>query len=140
MNMNADLWSEQMNTLLDLAGFLAQRDVIDIHFAGNHTREVFVASRLEDRVRGLSHQPNLQVDGMIFIFQSPSHVPFSMKDMAFDIDLSWYDSEGKLLGMRSCSAGSTEPVACPSPIPFSYVLEAPVGTIPYSDLKVKVDG
>jgi len=128
-------WLVQMNQISSTARFINKCDVIDIQFDNGHSREVYLVTSIEDRQRGLSHLPSLETDGMLFAFAAPSLVPFNMSDMLFDVDIAWYDYQGNLLKMTSCSAGLTTPVC--SPEAFSYVLEAPVGTIPTTNLKVR---
>lgn len=133
--MDASTWAMKMESLMSEA-FLANRcDVIDIHFDGGHTREVYLASDMAMRRRGLSHVSSIGTDGMLFTYPVPSFVPFTMKDMSIDLDVAWYTSKGDLIQMRSLKAGSETPEC--SPVPFSYVLEAPVDTIPKSNLRVR---
>jgi len=128
-------WSEQMQSLMDTASFISRCDVIDIHFDNGHVREVYLASKVEDRQQGLAGLPSLDTDGMLFVFASPSYVPFDMSNMLFDLEIAWYDHQGTLLATKLCHPGDTVPVC--SPQSFSYVLEAPVGTIPTTNLKVR---
>lgn len=117
------------------ARFLSQLDVLDVEFASGHSLELYVASSLDDQVRGLSNLENIDVDGMLFYFATKTYKPFSMKDMLFDLDVGWYDAAGKLLDVASFEAGNETPVY--AKYGYRYVIETRKGSLPFSDLKVK---
>lgn len=117
------------------ARLLKKLNVIDIEYANGDILEVYVALNKEERAIGLSTVPYLDVDGMLFYYETPSYIPFTMLDMGFDLDIAWYDASGSLLKRGTFEAGYNSPIFCHKP--FSYVVETKAGTIPDSDLKVK---
>lgn len=126
-----------MTACVDTARFFADCDVIDIAFENGSTMEVYVAVSVEQRSRGLASISSLDLDGMLFFYQTPSYVPFTAEKMLMDIDVAWYDRSGALLQLMTAKAGQGA-MYCPRA--FSYVLEAPVGTIPASALKLETRG
>lgn len=123
-----------MQAAMDTARYLHNCDVLDIAFVNGDSMEVYVAYTLEQRQRGLASLSSLDLEGMLFIFDEPSFAPFTASKMLMDIDIAWYDEHGGLLQFKTAVAG-TAALYCPHP--FSYVLEAPVGTIPSSNLKLR---
>lgn len=132
--IDSDLWSLKMGRVLSTASFLRSCDVLDISFSNGDVWEVYVVMTQEQRSRGLSDVAFLDLDGMLFCYSAPSYVPFTMKDMAIDLDIAWYDYRGSLLRKSSFAAGFPDPIWGPGG--FFYVLEAAAGTIPESDLEV----
>jgi uncharacterized membrane protein (UPF0127 family) len=123
-----------MDATVETARFFADCDVIDISFNNGTSMEVYVAVSAEQRSRGLANISSLDLDGMLFYYQRPSYVPFTAEKMLMDIDVAWYDRAGTLLQQMTAEAGMGA-MYCPKA--FSYVLEAPVGSIPASDLKLE---
>ena len=121
-----------LNDISESYRFLAGLNVIDINFASGHSLEVYVALDTHQKRRGLAGLDQIDADGMLFCYDTPTYSPFTMKDMKFDLDIAWYDSEGKLINHQIWVAGTKMPVV--SHRPFSYVLEVPAGTLPISDL------
>jgi len=112
-------------------------DVITISFTNGASLDVYVPFNLKQRQLGLAGLQSLSgADGMLFVYDSPTYAPFSMIDMLFDLDVAWFDRSGKLLKKGSYKAGDPNPLVCHTA--FSYVLECPAGTMPSSDLKVRV--
>ena len=128
-------WQSKFDNLCETARYLLNCDVIDISFANGLSREVYVAISKEQRAKGLSSVSYLDLDGMLFYYDMPSFVPFTMSKMEIPIDIAWYDSDGRLLKIATFEPGYSHPIFCPKA--FTYVFEAPVGTIPNSDLKVR---
>lgn len=129
-------WQTQMDALCSTARFLSTCNVIDVAFANGERREVYVAISPEERQQGLAEVASLDLDGMLFFYATPSFVPFTMAKMMMDLDIAWYNESGELLKFGTFQAGSQEPLFCSAA--FSYVLEAPAGTLPKSNLKVRV--
>lgn len=126
--------AQVLNDISESYRFLAGLNVIDINFSSGHSLEVYVALNKHEKSRGLANLSSIDADGMLFCFDTPTYSPFTMKDMKFDLDIAWYDSEGKLINNQTWTAGAKIPAVCHRS--FSYVLEVPAGTLPVSDLKL----
>lgn len=134
-SMSSESWVQAMTAIQTTARSLAYANVLDIEFTNGERREVFVAATPESRALGLAHQPELAVDGMLFVYKTPSYVPFTAVDMRFDMDIAWYDHTGAVLRRLGVVAGDR--TALFSPSAFSYVLETPSGNLPEANLKVR---
>jgi uncharacterized membrane protein (UPF0127 family) len=128
-------WQSQMDRVVESARLLSSFNVIDVEFVNDKVLEVYVAITRQERAMGLSTIPYLDLDGMMFFYDKPSFVPFTMADMGFDLDIGWYDEKGKLIKIERVEAGNTAPVFCPKP--FSYVIETMAGSLPETDLRLK---
>lgn len=124
-----------MQTLCETARFLSSCNVLDIYFENGSTLEVYVAASPEQRSAGLANVASIDLDGMLFVYDTPSYVPFTMQKMQMDLDIAWYDRAGTLIQLASYQAGFSDPIFCPKP--FTYVLEAPKGTLSEVNLKVR---
>ena len=127
-------WSARLEEISALGRYLSNLDVIDIAFLSEHVLEVYVANNDQQRQQGLANLTNIDVAGMLFHFDHPTYIPFTMKDMLFDLEVAWYDDQGHMVHYEKCEAGRQSPVC--SPHPFKYVLEVPSGTLPLSDLRL----
>ena len=129
-------WEAQIDKVCALARFFTTCNVIDVSFESGHKMEVYVALSETQRSQGLSRvsESQLPVDGMLFVFEKPSYAPFGMINMEMDLDIAWYDKSGKLIKFQTVPADYPVPIC--SPEPFSYVLEAPAGTLPRTNLKL----
>src|ERR1700675_3717330 len=77
-----------------LAASLAQQTVT----IGTTTVAVEVESTEASREQGLSGRTSLaEGSGMLFVFQTPGVYGFWMKDMNFDLDMLFADSNGKIV-------------------------------------------
>jgi uncharacterized membrane protein (UPF0127 family) len=134
MDTNSSDWFTEMQALVDSAAILRTADVIDITFEGEHTREVYVLINAHQREKGLAEVSCLDpdLDGILYYFPDSSYIPINLPRITEAVDLAWYDESGLLLKKVAYSEGSEY---CHSP--FSYLLEAPSGSIPDSNLKVK---
>jgi len=128
-------WNSDMDRVVSAGNFLARCNAIDVPFLNGERLECFIALSQSEKSRGLANLPELEVDGMLFIYQIPSYAPFSVQDMLFDLDIAFYDVKGKLLKVTTAVAGDSNPVYAPAA--YSYVLEAPVGTVPQADLQIR---
>ena len=90
-------WNQEMFELCELGQFLLSFNVIDIDFTNGEKIDVYLALTKEQRIRGLSNLSSLDVGGMLFCYDQPSYVPFSMAKMKMDLDIAWFDknSSGK---------------------------------------------
>lgn len=132
--MKKSEWAEEMAEVCGLGRFLLSCNVIDIEFANGQKLDVYLALTMEQRQRGLADLSTLDLDGMLFYYPQISYVPFIMKDMKMDLDIAFFNKDGKLLNVFTATAGSG-PVVLGQP--FTYVLECPAGSFPQSDLKVR---
>jgi len=124
-----------MKIVQDTARLLDKFNVIDVEFDNGEVLEVYVAMTREERAVGLSTVPYLDVDGMLFYYETASYVPFTMIDMGFDLDIAWFDSDGTLIKSGTFEAGYSQPIFCSRP--FNYVIETMAGVLPTTNLKVK---
>lgn len=91
---------------------------------------VLVADTDATRQRGLSgSEPLGASEGMLFVFEKAASYAIWMKDMKYDLDIIWMDSEGRVVHMvedAKAPASATEnlPVYKNSD-PALYVLELP---------------
>ena len=84
----------------------------------------------EEKARGLMFRKGLDEGrGMFFVFDQEDIYPFWMKNMAFPIDIIWFDRELRAVHIEAnVPACSTDP--CPVYTPGAramYVLEIPAG-------------
>ena len=124
--------SENLENIVDSARFLAELDVVEISFSSGHSLEVYVANTSQQKQRGLANLSAIDSSGMLFYYNIPTNAMYTMKDMLFDVEIAWYDGAGILLDIQHIEAGHESPVATSSA--FNYVIEAPVGVLPFSDL------
>ena len=130
-----DTWEKQMASLFESASYLNSLNVLELQFQDGRVLDVYVAANREERARGLSNLEALDTCGMLFYFDKPSYVPFTMADMKIDLSIGWYDERGQLLRKGDYKAGQHGPLF--SSQPFTYVVETPLGWLPESNLKVK---
>lgn len=98
---------------------------------GASRTRVEVARRPEERVLGLSGRASLAPGwGMLFVYEAPCRPNFTMRDMAFDLDLVWIRA-GRIVGLtRGASAHATERGRTyRAPVPVDRVLEVAAGTV-----------
>lgn len=124
-----------MNAAIASKRLLGKLNVIDIGFTNGTYLEVYAAISKEEKSTGLSTLPYLDVDGMMFFYETPSYNPFTMADMGFDLDIGWYDSTGAVIKHGTYEAGYSSPIF--SPKPYSYVIETKAGNLPSVNLKVQ---
>src|SRR5574343_94553 len=125
-------FASQLAKVTEQANYLRSLDVIDINFESGHSLEVFVASNSDQRRRGLSSLDYIPTQGMLFYYSVATYKPFTMRNMVFDLDIGWFDSDGKMLDAQYQSAGVDKPVVTQHK--FSYVLETPTGMLPLSNM------
>lgn len=123
-----------MEAIIASGKLLKRLNIIDINFINGQTLEVYAALDKIEKSIGLSTIPYLDIDGMIFFYETPSFNPFTMKDMGFDLDIGWYDNAGKCIKRGTFKAGFEGPLF--SPKRYTYVIETLAGRLPLSDLKV----
>jgi len=128
-------FAEILEDITDSARFLASLDVLDIEFSSGHSLELYIANTAEQRSKGLAHLSSIDADGMLFYYDTTSYRPFTMKDMKFNLDIGWYDEQGKLLDVGNFEAGQEDPIY--ARYGYRYVIETPTGNLPLANLKVK---
>lgn len=68
------------------------------------------------------------LDGMLFVWDSPTSTSFVMETVPFPLDIWWFDGDGRLVGSTSmdpCPTGTCP--GYPSPVPVGWALETPAG-------------
>ncbi len=91
---------------------------------------VWVADTSAERQVGLSGVTELPsgVAGMLFEFESPRSVTFTMKDTTIPLDIWWFDEEGLVIGSTVMDPCQEEPcVNYRSPAEIAWALETPLG-------------
>lgn len=96
-----------------------------------------VANTLPTRIQGLSNTPFLPVD-MVKWFDFDAVGPHSiwMKDMQYPLDIVWLTRDGVVVHIEENISPDTFPTAFSSPTPAWYVLEANVGFVASTSLKL----
>jgi uncharacterized membrane protein (UPF0127 family) len=91
---------------------------------------VWVADDPGERTQGLRGVEGLpsDVDGMLFVFETPTTPVFVMEDTLVPLDLWFFDDTGALVGTHEMTPCSTEPCSrYPAPGPVRWALETPLG-------------
>jgi uncharacterized membrane protein (UPF0127 family) len=91
---------------------------------------VWVADTPSRRAQGLRQVEVLPdgVDGMLFVWNTPTSAVFGMADTLIPLDLWWFGPHGELLGvteMQTCPDGDC--VSYGSPGAVGWALETPAG-------------
>ena len=87
--------------------------------------------------KGLSLRKSLdESEGMLFIFEKPGVHGFWMKEMLFPIDILWFDSDQKLIGVSENTQPESYPEVFYPPSEIRYVLELPAGTFSKLNLSI----
>lgn len=120
--------------ICEIARVVNSCNVTDLAFTSGHKLEVYLAMSPEQRKVGLSNIDMLDTSGMLFVYSAPTYIPFTMKDTKIDLDIAWYDRNGKLIQSGSYKAFQTGHITCPKA--FSYVLETPAGQLPGGDFRL----
>lgn len=83
-----------------------------------------IADTEHKRQIGLSGQTSLPRNGgMVFVFERPEAVCFWMRDMRFDLDIIWLDSDKKIIKIAEAISPNTYPQSfCPGGL-AKYVVE-----------------
>jgi len=100
-----------------------------IEVAGTELK-VWVADTPSQRAQGLREVEALPegVDGMLFVWETPTTPTFGMRDTLIPLDIWWFDADGVLIGMtemRTCPDGDCVSYAAPGPV--RWALETPAG-------------
>lgn len=127
-------WETAMLEVIEAASLLQSCNVEEIHFSSGHTLDLYIALTPKQRSKGLSCLNYLDTSGMLFCYEEPTYVPYSMKNTFLDLDIAWYDSDGSLIQRGTYYSGDGTPLTCPTA--FSFVIEAPAGSLPSGSFKL----
>lgn len=116
---------EGITTITNLSGY----DGIMLSF---DTYEFTLARADTPALRQLGLSGRVSVDpfdGMIFIFEREDVFGFWMKDMFFDLDIIWLDTDGRIVHIYENITPETYPTVFRPSTPALYVLEFPAGWV-----------
>ncbi|MGH8915298.1 MAG: DUF192 domain-containing protein [Acidimicrobiia bacterium] len=97
---------------------------------GDDELRVWVADEAEERAQGLRGVERLPsgLDGMLFVFATPTSAVFVMEDTLMPLDVWFFDEEGLLVGSHEMTPCSRQPcVRYPTPGPVAWAMETPLG-------------
>ena len=91
---------------------------------------VAVASTSAQRSQGLQDVDTLPpgLEGMLFVFDGPTSTTFHMRNVAFPLDVWYFDPDRRLIGsatMETCPKGNCTSYGTPGEI--MWALETPAG-------------
>ena len=96
---------------------------------GDLVLHVAVADTPESRRHGLMGIADFgAVDGMVFVYDTPTETGFYMKDVPVPLDIAFVGADGTVLAVLAMPLCEAEP--CPlyhSPAPFRWAIETPSG-------------
>ena len=104
--------------------------------------EVQIADTDSSRVRGLMFQDQLPLDqGMLFVFPDQGLYSLWMLNMQFELDMIWFDEDGKVVHIKTNVPPCVIPVeiaaGCPSFVPdgeATYILEVTSGFVEQNNI------
>lgn len=129
------IWFPNSQTLF--SHIREQRSAPTVEFTNGMIVNVEIADTQAERVQGLSgHDPLLENEGMLFLFEIKEIQGFWMKDMLFPIDIIWIDGT-TVVGFEQ-EAPLEDPVHTIyySPAPVDRVLEVPSGFVAENEVKI----
>lgn len=97
---------------------------------GEEELSVWVADQREERVQGLRGVNELPtgVDGLLFVFDTPTETAFVMEDTLIPLDVWFFDVDGALVGSDEMTPCTAAPCSrYPTPGPVGWALETPAG-------------
>jgi uncharacterized membrane protein (UPF0127 family) len=101
---------------------------------GGRCLRVVVADDQTERVQGLRQRRDLgPYDGMLFVFDAPSEVPFTMSRVPVELDIGFYSGSGVPVSRRRMMPCPRADADCPSYRaggPFTEALETLAGQLP----------
>jgi len=77
--------------------------------------------------RGFPEQLMEGFPGILFDFVDPDERNFTMKTVLFDLDIAFFDAEGRLVGETTMAADSEDLYTAEEP--FQYAIELPAGSL-----------
>ena len=96
---------------------------------GDIELRVWVADDGAERSRGLRRVEALpdDIDGMLFVWETPTPATFVMADTLVPLDVWFFDDEGALIGTHAMTPCAEEPCPTyPAPGPVRWSLETPL--------------
>jgi hypothetical protein len=96
---------------------------------GDVELRVWVADDGAERSRGLRRVEALpdDIDGMLFVWETPTPATFIMEDTLIPLDVWFFDDDGALLGTHAMTPCAEEPCPTfPAPGPVRWALETPL--------------
>lgn len=91
-------------------------------YIGDKEYKVELATTDEEKQDGLSRVKELKDnEGMLFIYEEPTDVHFTMEDTSIPLDICFINSDLEVIEIHTVEAFDSEPVICEDP--FQYVLE-----------------
>lgn len=130
-----DSFTASLEEITSTARHLAGLNVMDISFYEDVTMEMYIAINSSEKMRGLAGISSLDVAGMLFVYPQPTLASFTMEGMEMDLDVAFYNEKGRMIHIGRYETGHLEPIHPWPQTPFSYVVEAPAGTLPPGDLR-----
>ena len=112
-----------------LEGFATAAITID-----DQVMSVLVAETSAQRSQGLTDVTDLpdDIDGMLFLYQTPTTAAFHMLNTPMPLDIWWFDDQGALIGNIEMEPCLVEPcVTYGSPGQIVSVLETQVGVFDF---------
>ncbi len=94
--MHPEQWDKEMSKLIANA---IDGQEIDISI-GETRLEVVVASSTSSHKAGLSNHDSIPRQGMLFLYETDRTSPFTRQDMAFEIDIRFFDRNGDLVNLN----------------------------------------
>jgi len=103
----------------------------------NTTLNLIIANTENERQHGLSNSPSLPNNGgMIFVFREPNLACFWMKDMRFNLDILWFNTNNQLMYYKANLSPKSYPHSYCSNEAANYVVELKSGSIQRLGLKI----
>lgn len=90
---------------------------------GDIPMRVDIADSDAEREQGLSGRDDLEVTGMIFVFDASDYHNIWMKDMRFAIDVIWISEDLTVVGITKNLTPDTYPRSFRPPVPVRYLVE-----------------
>jgi len=128
------LQTEQTNTGENVAPEITATNSVEIVTGADKSVKVNIelADTDDERRLGLSFKKYLgDYDGMLFVYDSETNIPFWMKDMQIPLDMIFFDSQGFIVDIKEAQAPCTD-TYCPSiysKSSYMYVLEVNSGFV-----------
>jgi uncharacterized membrane protein (UPF0127 family) len=101
---------------------------------GGKCLRVVVADDLNERVQGLRQRRNLgPYDGMLFVYDQPTVVGYTMSTVPVPLDIGFYDADGTPVSrrhMKPCPGAEPDCPTYRADGAFSYALETLAGKLP----------
>ncbi len=106
-----------------------KRDQAILELNGQQSRLVDVFETPQERQKGLSGRDSLPADAaVLFVFEEPGLHCFWMKDMSFNIDIVWLDSDKNVVFAKENLSPATYPERFCTDKLAQYVIEMNAGT------------